>query len=286
MAGRRAQYLHPVKMYIFISIVFFLLLFQTGHETVTRIQPGAKPFSVAKMDDSTKRARDSVNKAIERRKDLTIAQKATLKKKALLEQTVSDYGIIAITDDNNGPNKWFHPTSKDTSYGEYQASQQKLPAEKQDNFAVRLWNKKVFDYLGRYGTHAKDIFIENLEHNIPKMMFLLLPLFALILKVTFFKSKKFYVEHFIYALHFHCFLFLFLGIIMLLKMLLPIHSGLDGWINALVTFYIMWYVYRSLRVVYQRGRFRTISKMAGIGVIYSFAFTFCLGLVVFVTTII
>jgi hypothetical protein len=28
MAGRRAQYLHPVKMYIFISLVYFLLFFQ------------------------------------------------------------------------------------------------------------------------------------------------------------------------------------------------------------------------------------------------------------------
>src|ERR1700739_2754377 len=43
MAGRRAQYLHPVKMYIFISIVYFLLLFQTAHETVTTTQAQAKP---------------------------------------------------------------------------------------------------------------------------------------------------------------------------------------------------------------------------------------------------
>src|ERR1700744_2185987 len=34
MAGRRAQYLHPVKMYIFISLVYFLLLFKSGHEPV------------------------------------------------------------------------------------------------------------------------------------------------------------------------------------------------------------------------------------------------------------
>jgi hypothetical protein len=34
MSGKRAQYLHPVKMYIFISIVYFLLLFQSGHSLV------------------------------------------------------------------------------------------------------------------------------------------------------------------------------------------------------------------------------------------------------------
>ncbi len=32
MAGRRVSYLHPVKMYIFISVVYFLLLFQSGQQ--------------------------------------------------------------------------------------------------------------------------------------------------------------------------------------------------------------------------------------------------------------
>src|ERR1700748_1877375 len=30
MAGKRVQFLHPVKMYIFISVVYFILLFKSG----------------------------------------------------------------------------------------------------------------------------------------------------------------------------------------------------------------------------------------------------------------
>jgi hypothetical protein len=286
MAGRRAQYLHPIKMYIFISIVYFLLLFQTGHETVTTVRPGAKPFSTAKIADSTKKARDSVNKAIDKETDLNAAQKAALKKKIAQAQTISDYGIITISDENRGPNKWFHPTTKDTSYQQYLAKQKKLPEEDQDGFITRQWNKKVFDYTAKYGNQAKEIFVENFEHNIPKMMFILLPLFALILKITFFRSKKFYVEHLIYAFHFHCFVFLFLGIIMLLKFLLPANWGINGWIDAIATFYIMWYVYRSLRVVYHRSRFRTVTKVIGMSLMYFVSFSFCLTLIVFITAII
>jgi len=280
MAGRRAQYLHPVKMYIFISIVYFLLLFQTGHETVTQVQPGAKPFSVAKIVDSTKRANDLINKAIDGRKDLNASQKAALKEKITRSKTVTDYGILKITDDNNGPNQWFHPTTKDPSYQQYLVTQKKLPENNKDGFLARQWNKKVFDYLRKYGNHAKDVFMENFEHNIPKIMFLLLPLFALILKVAFFRSKKFYVEHMIYSIHFHCFLFLFLGIVMLLKMPFPINSPIDSWINAIATFYVIWYVYRSLRVVYQRGKFRTVSKAIGMSLMYFFAFSFCFTLLI------
>jgi len=119
------------------------------------------------------------------------------------------------------------------------------------------------------------------------MMFLLLPLFALILRFTFWRSKKFYVEHLIYAFHFHCFLFLFLGIIIQFQFFMPSNwLVVVGVINALATFYIAWYIYRSLRVVYQRSRFQTITKMFGMGFMYFTAFTFCVLLLFFVTTII
>src|SRR6201989_1171381 len=32
MAGRRVQYLHPIKMYIFISLIFFILMFKHNQE--------------------------------------------------------------------------------------------------------------------------------------------------------------------------------------------------------------------------------------------------------------
>src|SRR6202000_1478750 len=34
MAGRRAQYLHPVKMYIFISLIYFILLAKSNHNPI------------------------------------------------------------------------------------------------------------------------------------------------------------------------------------------------------------------------------------------------------------
>jgi uncharacterized membrane protein len=94
-----------------------------------------------------------------------------------------------------------------------------------------------------------------MQHNVPKMMFLLLPLFALILKIAFSKSKKFYVEHLIYSFHLHCFLFLFLAMIMLLQM--PVSAKMET-LHAIIALFagvvIVWYIYRSLRVVYNRSR--------------------------------
>lgn len=40
-----------------------------------------------------------------------------------------------------------------------------------------------------------------------KVMFILLPLFAPVLKVTYLRSKKFYIDHLIHSIHVHSFIF-------------------------------------------------------------------------------
>ena len=282
MAGRRAQYLHPVKMYIFISIVYFLLLFQNSHKVVTTKPATGKPVTVEK-------AIDSVNNKIAHDKNLSAEQKKKIEKEVNKTKVVTTYaGIVKVTEDTSdkrGPNKWFAPSTKDTTYEQYLANQKKLPENEQDDFMTKLWNKKKIEYNKEYGTRAKDVFLEEIKHNTPKMMFLLLPLFALILKVAFWKNKKFYVEHLIYSFHFHCFLFLFLGMYILLQLIIPSSWGIIDWLSLLVTLYVIWYIYRSLRIVYHRSIFRTITKMIGMWFMYFAAFTFCLIMLFVVTAI-
>ena len=271
MAGRRVQYLHPVKMYIFISIVYFLLLFQSGHETVNVTPEKGKPVNAEKVIDS-------VNREIA--KDPNISSN----RKKAIQENVKKYGTYGAKIATGKNDSAFFNTG-DTTYKQYLAKQQKLPESERDGLFIRTINKKMLTYKEKYGSRAKDVFWAELEHNTPKMMFLLLPIFALILSVTFWKSKKFYVEHLIYAFHLHCFLFLFLAIVMLLEIIVPGSWKLTGWINFLTTIYIIWYIYRSLRVVYHRNKFRTITKMIGISFIYFFMASMCMGLLVVITAL-
>ena len=172
----------------------------------------------------------------------------------------------------------------DTTYAQYKANQNKLPALNRDDFFKRAWNKKVFDYASKYGSRSREVFFDEFKHNVPKMMFILLPIFAFILKVAFSKSRKFYVEHLICSFHLHCFLFLFLAIIMLIETTFPL-LWLAGVLNAIAFFIILWYLYRSLRVIYQRSRFRTLTKLAGISLVYFLSTIICVVFVVFITAI-
>lgn len=281
MAGRRASYLHPVKMYIFISIVYFLLLFQSSQPVTVQ----------ADRQVANKGMNDTVNAAIKRienDKNLSAAQK-----KAIIDsgdKVVTDYGIIKVTEDKKDEKTkkwgWFRPTTEDTSYEEYIANQKKLPQAKRNGFITHQWNKKVLRYYDEYGPRSKEVFTDELKHNVPKMMFLLLPIVALILKVTFYRSKKYYVEHLIYTFHLHCFLFLFLGIVILIQLVLPasLHA-VNEWIGLFSTLYVIWYLYRSLRVMYHRSRFRTITKLIGMSFMYFVASTFCICVLFFVTAL-
>ena len=180
MSGHRAGYLHPVKMYIFISLVFFVVMFQSGHQLMDVNQQGSVKASEAAIDsiqkdpeipESTKKMLvNSIKKA-----NATVANK---------------HGIVSIhVNGDKSSGGLMNPTTSDTTYKAYLASQQKLPENKRDGFFKQLYNKKVFSYKNDYGDRASDVIIENFQHNNPKMMFLLLPICALILMVSF-RDKK------------------------------------------------------------------------------------------------
>jgi len=169
----------------------------------------------------------------------------------------------------------FVPSTADTSYEQYTLNQSKLPAEKRDGWFERYYNQKAYA-INKQKINVKEVVEDGLKHNFPKVMFILLPLFALILRITFYRNKKFYVEHLIYSFHLHCFIFLFLTILMILKFIIPDNwDAVIGWLTFGAVIAIIWYVYKSLRAVYHRSRWRTITKMIGMSLSYSIVFFVC-----------
>jgi hypothetical protein len=294
LMGRRAQYLHPVKMYIFISLVFFVIFFQNKQHGPVEVKESTK--SEQKGRDNAKKA---IDKGINANPNLSATQKMELSKrikafipdtiakeinadlkkdsKKVKEQKADDDGGFTVYGDDN--------INKFKTYEEYLADQNKLSADKRDNRIEHYLVKKNFDWK-KQGKNAKEILGEGLKHNAPKMMFLLLPMFAFILKLAFWKNHKFYVEHVIYTIHLHCFLFLFLTLIMLVNIILP-----ESWrtvvdlFQTLAVIIIIWYVYRSLRIVYNRSRWRTVSKMIGVSFMYSIVFGLSFFIILIITAI-
>ncbi|HLL84437.1 MAG TPA: DUF3667 domain-containing protein [Longimicrobium sp.] len=100
---------------------------------------------------------------------------------------------------------------------------------------------------------------------LPRLMFVLLPLFALLLHVLHRRPRRMFVEHFVFALHFHTAAFIVATAHILL---VPLTTGASALrpaaivLDAGVQLYLLAYLYRALRVVYGGSRTVACVKMA------------------------
>jgi hypothetical protein len=125
-----------------------------------------------------------------------------------------------------------------------------------------------------HGETIKNAFIGN----VPKMMFVLVPLMALAMMLLYWWPRHYYVEHLVLFLHNHAAVFL----ILLVETLLASIAELLGWktvgkwVVALTSIYAIWYVYRAMRVYYKQGRWLTLLKLGVVGFTYFIGFSLTL----------
>jgi len=101
-----------------------------------------------------------------------------------------------------------------------------------------------------------DAIIEEL----PKVMFVLLPVFALLLKLFYVRRRRYYVEHFVFALHVHAFAFVLFALMLVFRY--------DA-VAALVALALAFYLFAAMKRVYQQGYIKTALKWAMLSCSYA-----------------
>jgi hypothetical protein len=125
--------------------------------------------------------------------------------------------------------------------------------------------------IGNNSDTIKHAFVAN----IPKMMFLFVPLMALVMLFLYWRPRRYYVEHLVFFLHNHAAVFSLLLIQTALSWLaawLAWHT-FNGWVIAFITLYTVWYVYKAMRSYYGQGRFLTLTKLCVVGLTYMIGFS-------------
>ncbi len=128
------------------------------------------------------------------------------------------------------------------------------------------------DACTRNSANGGREFLKTLGHNIPRMMFVFLPLVACVMTLLYWRPRRYYVEHLVFLLHNHsamflCFLLLSLGEL-LTRLWHPL-AALAEVPTLLILIYVPWYPYAALRRYYAQGRKLTIAKYVLIGCAYS-----------------
>ena len=107
--------------------------------------------------------------------------------------------------------------------------------------------------------------------NMPRVFFLLLPLFALLVKLFYWRQDRFYVDHLIFALHFHAFAFVTLT---LNSIVIRLWDPLSTPLMILLWGWFFSYLAIALRRVYGGSWTLTVVKLFGLIVIYFILFAF------------
>jgi hypothetical protein len=267
-AGRRIKYAPPFRIFIFVSFILFLLLqiYTTrGLTTVLNSEFDGKKIGL-----------DSTSLAVA---DSLIEKVYTEIDSAYISTTDSVGSEMDGVLDSVGENKLNLKINKETL---------------RDTRDLRTALNKIADWLETELEKEEDpkqrlklrMYISNCrspEQAMAKILkylswtfFLLLPIFALILKLVFIRGKHNYMRHLIFSIHFHSFIFLVL--ILIVSLFLLFKGNLEV-ISIVLLFSITIYFIIALKKFYKQKTGKAILKYLAVYVIYVVVFIAIVGFV-------
>jgi ribosomal protein L37E len=283
LAGKRARYINPISMYIFVSIVYFLVVYApkkkersenhvntetkaTNAQVITGIDSMAAPLNKAGLDGQ--QIASITKKAVQKGLSRSNYRKLNFKQQDSVLTTLKNQYQITQADSLADQIKGFekiHIARNDSTYTAYLARQQKLPEAERDTFFERFMTKRKIGI----GEKSEQI-QEQLDHNRPKQYFLFMPLMALFIMLNFRKNHIKYLDHLIFTIHGMTAFFIVSTFVQPLKKLLFANSQtISGIIEIALIAWICWYLFKSLKVFYQRKTSTTIWRMLWIIILYS-----------------
>ncbi len=279
--GRRYRYTTPIRLFIFSSMLFFILaatLASNAIEVGDVTFDGDNEVDIADLREREELADLSAEEWEKLEAQLETAKRAT----ADLDR--EDAGKTEMPDETPDETPADAPDSEDKKL-HLQFNDQEWDRETNPLIIPLLpdrLNDWINDEIERSPQKADeieqnpDLIVDKVFELLPATMFIMLPFVALLLKFWYLFARKYYVEHLIHALHNHAFLFVVLTITLLNNALIAWQdpegqSGFWqslGYLNTIIYLWIPIYLFISLRTVYRQGWILTVLKYGAIGISY------------------
>lgn len=255
LSGKRASFVVPVKLYIFISFICFFLPgilpdFSTAGSSGTHAKPAVSEHSQAALHHTA---------------DTAIARSShdSLTPTSAQEHNTSRRGIfwLGITTSPDHEGMIFERPHDYHTVAELDAAEQALPAAKRYNWLQYRMAKRVITIYDHYSDQEiwerfKDAFI----HNIPKALFLYMPFFAFFLWLFHGKTRWLYFDHAIFTLHYFSLMLLLVTILNIFQSVLSPAAHMDWayyagiFVNMACFVWMFFYFFVAHRRVYQESR--------------------------------
>ena len=233
VAGRRAGYVPPLRLFVFSSFILLLLLSFASTWTM-----GSLPSGMIAAGSSSP--------------DSVAARPATA------DTTADAVRLTADADDDDDSFISMPASVRDTLQGVADSLRQQPGTGAQFRFALLNGTLQAAD--------SPERFVQSIIGRLSGLAFLMLPVFALLLKLIYIRSGRLYIEHLILGLHTHAFLFIVLIVATLLFL-----SGVSLLVftgSLLVSFGPALYLLVALRRVYRQRWLVTVAKTVALVATY------------------
>jgi hypothetical protein len=265
MKGRRKTYLHPVRMYVFTSAVFFLVFFSLFAVKESDIEK--LPGNPALQEAIRNAQEEALRKATTREDSMNIIKVSRFlsanKDTAVLKKPDS---FLLKENDKRGFQFDFGKNIEEYhSVKEYDSVQKNLPEYKRDGWFEKLITRKSVSinakYKGDQGKMAVKL-SDKFLHSFPYLLFVSLPLYAWFLKLLYIRRKQFYfADHGVFLVHLYIFTFLFLLFYFLLdKLENTTHWRGIGVFQGILMLTGLFYTLKAMKNFYRQRWGKTILK--------------------------
>lgn len=233
VSGKRLSFLAPIRLYIFISFLTFLLISLFPIDSAVKSEAKKGQIIVPTIDSLhiEEKGVDGLTKVG------ILSQKNNDTIKKILQQTdeidvkeVADFGYKSVTELD---------------------SIQKNGTEKVKVSSTEYWFLKKWLAVKEENTNEEIIqkFSDSFTNNLPKLLFMYMPVFALILWLFHNKKKRLYFDNGIFTLHYFSFLLLLILLLFFINKFFlifdrtPILEWIHFSIKAVGTFWMIYYFF-------------------------------------------
>lgn len=267
LKGRRMGYLHPIRMYVFTSAFFFLIYFSFYQkEPIQTTTTG--PIS-AVIEDLKKEKSKFEKKLLQA--GISDAEKERWTKR--VENLASDIAMLQAdstkTNELKSSMSTFvlgDATGKFRNFAAYDSAQKRLPEKDRDGWLDRAFEKRNFDLQEKYkgdGNAILKAIINDFRHRFPQMLFISLPILALIFQLLYRRKNKqfYYANHIIHCIHLYCATFIIILVSLWLGSIFHwFHASTPTWLSIAFVLATFYYWFRSMLMFYEQGIGKTLLK--------------------------
>ncbi|MDR6301276.1 DUF3667 domain-containing protein [Mesonia maritima] len=231
--GKRARYANPFRFYLSVSIIFFILYglvnqFSTENLSPVQFQRDKEENTITEVDSTDLKPESEITHLDFFKRSL---------------EKIEIYNSYS----KKHPETFVHEALKDLKH--------------ENNFYNQWLYKRVL--VIEEITENPTAFINYVMGKLPFVIFFFIPVFTLVLWLTYGRLNFTYMEHLVFSFHTQTMLFFMMTFGLILTSLFS-----TAFIRSVVILLFLFYLYKALRNFYKQKRWKTILKFVFLNVIF------------------